>query len=165
MCGKRFSGTTSGRGRVCSLVVLGAAIAALAPCQPALAAAGGDAPSSDAANSQVWQPQIRSVAVFKNGLGFFLSDGEASLQQGWCLAKDVPPAVFGTLAIFAEDEAQVVDMVGAGPGTVVEFDGRDAPADPAEKVARLEAAKHLTLELCFTHNDQENSATGKLVSV
>ena len=35
---------------------------------------------------------------------------------------------------------QTVDIVGSGPGEVVEFDGRDAPNDPAAKRARLEAA-------------------------
>ncbi len=116
-------------------------------------------------NPAVWQPQIRSVAVFKNGLGFFLSDGEVSLQEGWCMAKDVPPAIFGTLAIFAEDEQQTVDIVGSGTGEIVEFDGHDAPDETAAKVARLEAAKHLRLELRFTQSGRENTATGKLLSV
>ena len=75
--------------------------------------------------------RTRSVAVFKNGLGFFLREGDVKLRDGWCVAERVPPAAFGTLAIYARNEKEVVDVVGSGPGEVVEFDGRDAPKDPA----------------------------------
>src|SRR5919108_3625363 len=84
--------------------------------------AAGPARAADPANPHVWEPRVKSVAVFKNGFGFFLRDGEVRLRDGWCYAEHLPPAVFGTLAVYAHDEADAVDVVGAGPGEAVEFD-------------------------------------------
>ena len=105
------------------------------------------------------------MAVFKNGLGFFMREGEVKLRDGWCVAEHVPPAAFGTLAIYARNEKETVDVVGSGPGEVIEFDGRDAPKDPAAKRARLEASKNLKVQLQYTHKGQQRTASGKLVSV
>ena len=59
------------------------------------------------------------MAVFKNGLGFFMRQGKAQLRDGWCMAAEIPPAAFGTLAIYALDDEAVVDTVGSGPGEIV----------------------------------------------
>ena len=48
----------------------------------------------DDENPHVWKPQTKSVAVFKNGWGFFMRQGNTSLRDGWCLAEQVPPAAF-----------------------------------------------------------------------
>lgn len=119
----------------------------------------------EAENSHLWKPRVRSVAVFKNGLGFFLRDGEAQLRQGWCVAGEVPPAHFGTLAIYSHGKDEIVDVVGVGPGEVVEFDGIDAPKDSAEKRRRLEASRFLKLQLTYPHKETERTAAGKLVSI
>lgn len=116
-------------------------------------------------NPHVWKPRLRSVAVFKNGLGFFMREGDVALHQGWCAAAEVPPATFGTLAIYAMDEKMAVDVVGAGPGEIVEFDGRDAPKDLDAKRARLEAVKQMEVELCYASKGQTHTSAGRLVSV
>lgn len=116
-------------------------------------------------NPHVWQPRTRSVAVFKNGMGFFLREGEAALHDGWLQAREIPPAAFGTLMIFSQNKDEIVDVVGAGPGEVVEFDGVDAPKDPASKRARLQAALQLKVHLSYTHKGAIHAAAGKLVSV
>jgi hypothetical protein len=90
-------------------------------------------------NPHVWEPQIRSVAVFKNGMGFFIRDGEVKLRDGWCVSGPVPPALFGTFAIYSPDEARMVDVVGGGRGETVEFDGQDGPQDIEGELARLQA--------------------------
>jgi hypothetical protein len=81
------------------------------------------------------------------------------------VAEQVPPALFGTLAIFALDEKRVVDIVGSGPGEIVQFDDRDAPSDVESKRARLESAEGLQVQLQYEHKGQDRSAAGKLVSV
>ena len=116
-------------------------------------------------NPHLWKPRTRSVAVFKNGLGFFLREGDVKLRDGWCVAESVPPAAFGTLAIYARNDKEVVDIVGSGPGEVVEFDGRDAAKDPAVRKARLEANRNLKVELQYEQKGQKRTAAGKLVSV
>ena len=62
---------------------------------------------------------------YVNATSFFLREGEVRLRDGWCVAQEIPPAAFGTLAIYARSQEDVVDVVGSGPGEVVEFDGRD----------------------------------------
>lgn len=116
-------------------------------------------------NAHVWKPDIRSVAVFKNGLGFFMREGAAVARDGWVLAEQVPPAKFGTLAVYSTDPQQVVDVVGSGPGEVVEFDDRDAPNTVEAKRARLLAARQLQLELTYEQHGSVRKAAGKLVAV
>lgn len=126
----------------------------------------GRCPAADTEeNPHVWKPQINSVAVFKNGLGFFVRQGEVALRDGWCHSEHVPPAAFGTLAIYAIDEGRLVDLVGSGPGETIDFDGRDAPDDQAARRARLEAARGLKLQLQYRHKGQSRSAAGTLISV
>jgi hypothetical protein len=105
--------------------------------KPRVASEAKPAESRDENNPHFWKPRVTSVSVFKNGLGFFMREGEVVLRDGWCMGRDIPPASFGTLAIYARDKEQVVDVVGSGPGETVEFDGVDAPKDAASKRARL----------------------------
>ncbi|UCG17189.1 MAG: hypothetical protein JSV19_03995 [Phycisphaerales bacterium] len=121
--------------------------------------------SEPSENPYLWEPRTKSVAVFKNGLGFFLREGEVDLRDGWCIARQVPPAAFGTLAVFAQRTDELVDVVGSGPGEKVEFDGEDAPSDDASKRNRLAAFKHLNISLHYKQAGKDRSAAGKLVSV
>ena len=124
---------------------------------------GADAPETD--NPHLWKSRVTSVAVFKNGLGFFMREGQVALREGWCVASEVPPAAFGTLAVFAHGKEEIVDSVGSGPGEVVEFDGTDAPKDLPAKRARLEASKNLNVQLTYAHKGSDRSSAGKLISV
>jgi len=116
-------------------------------------------------NPHVWKPRTQSVAVFKNGLGFFMREGEVELRDGWCAAEHIPPAAFGTLAIYATEESSAVDVVGSGPGEVVEFDGRDASDALDDVRRRLEASTNMKVELTYKHHGQDRTAAGRLVSV
>src|SRR6188508_2670046 len=78
-------------------------------------------PAAKMENPHLWKPRTKSVAVFKNGYGFFMGSADVALRDGWCTAADVPPATFATLALYAHGADQTVDVVGAGPGEVVEF--------------------------------------------
>ncbi|RPJ55309.1 MAG: hypothetical protein EHM23_26625 [Acidobacteria bacterium] len=44
-----------------------------------------------------WQPTVKSVAVFKNGLGFVYKTGNTRLAGGWAQSEPLPPAVLGTV--------------------------------------------------------------------
>lgn len=140
--------------------VLVALLSALALSAPAAAAGSGDE-----TNRHLWEPRTTSVAVFKQDMGFFMRAGEVVLRDGWCLADRVPPATFGTLAIYSHKADEVVDIVGSGPGEIVEFDGKDAPGDEASKRARLDSSTNLNVQLWYKQHDTERTAAGKLVSV
>src|SRR3954470_3592064 len=121
-------------------------------------------PAAAQRNPHLWTPKTRSVAVFKNGYGFFMGDADVKLRDGWCTASDIPPATFGTLAVYAHGADQTVDVVGAGPGEVVEFDGRDAPADAKTKLQRLQASQYLKVALTYAQAGADRTAAGRLVS-
>ena len=129
------------------------------------ATANTESSPPEESNPHVWKPRTRAVAVFKNGLGFFMREGKVALRDGWCAAETIPPAAFGTLAVFAQEENEVVDLVGAGPGEVVEFDDRDAPNNDEEKRQRLTACDQLKIQLDYKHKGAKFTAAGKLVSV
>ncbi len=116
-------------------------------------------------NPYVWKSKVKSVTVFKNGLGFFLREGQTELRDGWCVSGAIPPAAFGTLAIFPHEKDQTVDIVGSGQGDIVEFNGVDAPDDIETKRARLESCMYLKVELSYKDNRKDNTAAGTLVSV
>ena len=116
-------------------------------------------------NPHVWKPRTTSVAVFKNGLGFFLREGDVTLRDGWCVTKQVPPAAFGTLAIYSHDKKHLVDIVGSGPGEIVDFDGMDAGDDIATRRTRLEASKGLKVQLTYTQKGGKRVSAGTLLNV
>src|SRR5262249_29467908 len=91
--------------------------------------------------------------------------GEVKLRDGWCVSSHLPPAVFSTLAVYGENESDLVDTIGTGPGEVVEFDGRDAGKDAAAKKSRLEASKGMKVSLTYSYKGSERSASGELTSV
>ncbi|MGB8952128.1 MAG: hypothetical protein WCC06_05615 [Candidatus Aminicenantales bacterium] len=45
----------------------------------------------------VLKTEARSIAVFKNGLGFFMREGEVDLKEGWAITDRIPRAALGTL--------------------------------------------------------------------
>ncbi len=123
------------------------------------------APNGDEENPHLWKPKVKSVSVFKNGLGFFMREGKVTLDKGWAVSKHVPPAAFGTLAIYSHDEKSTVDIVGSGPGQIVEFDGVDSPDTIDARRERLGANMELTLELSYERDERTLTVAGKLRSV
>jgi hypothetical protein len=122
-------------------------------------------PARAADNPHVWEPKVKTVAVFKNGYGFFVRQGDVRLREGWAVGSHLPPAVLSTLAIYAHNETDLVDVIGTGPGEAVEFDGVDAPKEPAAVRARLTSAKGLKVQLSYTAKGVERTAAGTLASV
>jgi len=122
-------------------------------------------PNGDEENPHLWKPKVKSVSVFKNGLGFFMREGKVALDEGWCVSEHVPPAAFGTLAIYSHDEKSTVDIIGSGPGQIVEFDGVDSPDTIEARRERLEANMELRLELSYERDEKTLTVAGKLRSV
>ena len=45
------------------------------------------------------ETKVKTVACFKNGLGFVFSSGKTPLADGWADMAETPPAALGTLWI------------------------------------------------------------------
>jgi len=118
-----------------------------------------------ASNPYVWKPKTKSVSVFKNGYGFFTREGEVALRDGWGHAAELPPATFGTLAIYAQNPQQLVDIVGIGEGEVTRFDGQEQKDDVDVKQHALESALATSVKLKYNDGKEELEATGVVKAI
>ncbi len=57
------------------------------------------------------KPKVKTIAAFKNGLGFVFKAGETKLKDGWARMDELPPAALGTLWIGTTSKAGVVTDV------------------------------------------------------
>ncbi len=71
----------------------------------------GTCASVQAATLPEARTKVRSLAAFKNGLGFVFRTGEARLQDGWTMLAPVPPAVLGTYWVGTTDPSARVTQV------------------------------------------------------
>jgi len=53
----------------------------------------------------------KTIAVFKNGLGFFIREGQVELQDKWVVTEFVPQATLGSLWIGSLDEDTQIEEV------------------------------------------------------
>jgi hypothetical protein len=55
----------------------------------------------------------KTIAIFKNGLGFFIREGEVTLRDKWAVTEHVPRATLGSLWIGSLDkDAQLEEVIG-----------------------------------------------------
>src|SRR5437764_9628383 len=43
------------------------------------------------------KPKVKTIAAFKNGLGFVFKAGEVQLNNGWARIEELPPAALGSI--------------------------------------------------------------------
>ncbi len=117
-------------------------------------------------NPHILKPHTKTVAVFKNGMGFFTREAKATLTDGWCYAAELPPAAFGTLAVYSTSPNESVDVVGAGIGESIDFDDTDAPSTLEAKLDKLRKIKGMLVEIKHRHQYKNEILTvsGKLSS-
>lgn len=63
------------------------------------------------------ETKVKTIAVFKNGLGFVFRTGKTSLTEGWADMAELPPAALGTMWIGTTNPLERVDEVVAYKGT------------------------------------------------
>jgi hypothetical protein len=125
----------------------------------------GETSANETNNPYVWKPKTKSVSVFKNGFGFFTRAGKVALNDGWAHAAEVPPATFGTLAIYSQEITQIVDIVGVGEGETTRFDSVEQPADEATKQKVIESALGTIVTIKYFDGMQELEASGEVKSI
>lgn len=73
-----------------------------------------------AANTTNVDTKVKTLAAFKNGLGFVFRSGDAKLVDGWATMQELPPAALGTLWIGTTSLEAPVEEVISYKGTVFE---------------------------------------------
>ncbi len=59
----------------------------------------------------VLNTKARNIAVFKNGLGFFMREGTVRLNDGWAVTEYVPNSSLGSLWISSLDKDSILEEV------------------------------------------------------
>ncbi len=78
---------------------------------------------------------LKSVAVFRDGYGYFVREGQVKLENGWATTNFVPNAIRGTIWVYSLDKDDRVDTVITTKDNHLEFSGAaDLKAKLAEKV-------------------------------
>jgi hypothetical protein len=67
--------------------------------------------SAKDASLSVLSTKAKNIAVFKNGLGFFMREGTAHLNDGWAVTEYVPNSSLGSLWISTLDKDSILEEV------------------------------------------------------
>ncbi len=104
--------------------------------------------------------RVRSLAVFKNGLGFVFRTGETRLRDGWAVMEPIPPAALGTLWIGAAGEAgPVLEVV-----SFRERETRETDAISLSELLEANVGSDVVLEVAAPGGGVRELA-GRLLSV
>lgn len=71
----------------------------------------------------VFKTKTKSVAIFKDGYGFFLREGKASLQDGWCMTDYIPKATAGTFWLYTMEPGTAINTVRSTGNNGIKFEG------------------------------------------
>lgn len=98
---------------------------------------GADA-QSDYADLPKWQPKTKKIVVFKNGIGFVMKEGKASLKEGWVQTEELPSAVMGSMWFdTANQKNPIAEVIAYKDTTPEELDARSPieliEANPGQK--------------------------------
>jgi hypothetical protein len=67
--------------------------------------------SAKDASLPVLNTKARNIAVFKNGIGFFMREGTVHLKDGWAVTEYVPNSSLGSLWISSLDKDSILEEV------------------------------------------------------
>jgi len=63
------------------------------------------------AKNLTFDAKLKSVAVFRDGYGFFVREGQVKLENGWATTSFVPTAIKGTIWVYAVDSSDKIDTL------------------------------------------------------
>lgn len=78
---------------------------------------------------------LKSVAVFRDGFGYYVREGRVKLENGWATTDLVPAAVKGTVWFYSMDSGDKIDTVVIGKENKIAFSSaKDLKAKLGDKV-------------------------------
>ncbi len=89
---------------------------------PALLAA--PAGQADPRN-MTFKTSLKSVAVFRDGFGYYVREGRVKLENGWATTDLVPAAIKGTVRFYTLDKGETIDQVVIGKENRLDFANAD----------------------------------------
>jgi hypothetical protein len=74
---------------------------------------------------------LKSVAVFRDGFGYYIREGKVKLEDGWATTDFVPAAVKGTVWFYSLDSGDKIDTIVMGKENKISF---SSPIDIKSKL-------------------------------
>ncbi|HWD40781.1 MAG TPA: hypothetical protein VG944_18175 [Fimbriimonas sp.] len=87
--------------------------------------------AQDAPKNLTFATKLKSVAVFRDGFGYYVREGKVKLEDGWATTDMTPAAVQGSVWFYSLDPGDTIDTV------VITKDNKVAFKDPKEIKAKL----------------------------
>ncbi|MCE5200340.1 MAG: hypothetical protein ABFD54_01455 [Armatimonadota bacterium] len=92
-------------------------------------------------STAAFKTKTKSVAIFKDGYGFFLREGQAPLNNGWCMTDYIPQATTGTFWLYTLEPGTLVNTVRSTSKNEIKFKDTD------ELIKCLDRYKGLLIKL------------------
>lgn len=90
-----------------------------------LAVLASAAVAQPAPRNQTFSTQMKSVAVFRDGFGYYVREGRVKLEDGWASTDLVPAAIKGTVRFYTLDPNDKIDQVVIGKENRLDFANAD----------------------------------------
>jgi hypothetical protein len=75
--------------------------------------------------NMTFSTSLKSVAVFRDGFGYYVREGRVKLENGWATTDLVPQAIKGTVRFYTLDKSDKIDQVVIGKENRLDFAGPD----------------------------------------
>ncbi|HTQ11092.1 MAG TPA: hypothetical protein VMI31_13580, partial [Fimbriimonadaceae bacterium] len=109
------------------------------------------------AKNMTFDAKLKSVAVFRDGYGFFIREGEVKLENGWATTNFVPNAIRGTVWIYPLDSGDKIDTVVTTHNNLLSF------ANPQELKDKLKDKVGLDLSIELTSGQRFDGKLNRLL--
>ena len=96
------------------------------------------------AGNMTFTAKLKSVAVFRDGYGFFIREGQVKLEDGWATTNFVPNAIRGTVWIYPVDPADKIDTVITTRNNEIKFSGEKELKDRLKDKLGLDLSVELS---------------------
>lgn len=106
------------------------------------------------------KPSIKTIAAFKNGLGFVFKSGKAELRNGWTALEELPTAGLGMLWIGTTSTTGRVEEVVSYKGKIE----KEADSLTIPQILAANVGRRVTLT-CGSYNGPPTEITGTVLSV
>jgi hypothetical protein len=100
---------------------------------------------------------LKSVAVFRDGFGYYIREGRVKLEDGWATTDLVPAAVKGTVWFYSLDPGDKIDTVVIGKENRIQF------ASSKEIKAKLQDKVGLHLTVVTQTNQHFDGELSKIL--
>jgi hypothetical protein len=78
-----------------------------------------------APRNMTFSTKLKSVAVFRDGFGYYVREGRVKLENGWATTDLVPAAIKGTVRFYTLDKGDRIDQVVIGKENRLDFANAD----------------------------------------